>query len=436
MRSRRISGPSASQGDLGIGAPHPAEAERDDARPFRAAATPGATAESAVSIGTLTQTAKAVLEGAFQPLWIRGELSNFTAHRNGHWYFTLKDQESQLRCVVWRADNGRLPAAPDDGMEVAAYGRLSMYTARGEIQFVASRMEAAGEGLWRKAFELARRHLEADGLLDPARKRELPLAPRRIAVITSATGAALHDIVAVTRGRAPATELVLVPALVQGDGASASLIAALATVARWHDCELVIIGRGGGSREDLWCFNDEALCRAVAAFPIPIISAVGHEVDVTLCDLVADWRAPTPSAAAERAVPDHLALVATVAQLGTLMRAALERRARRGRQALTMTGRHLVLTARQLTERAGSRMGRAAARLEALSPLATLARGYAVARDDEGGALVSVARFTTGMAFRVTLRDGDVRATATSVTPGLPVGVPPLAPPGAQGVGR
>ncbi|MBI3790680.1 MAG: exodeoxyribonuclease VII large subunit, partial [Gemmatimonadetes bacterium] len=328
MRSRRASGPSASQGDLGLAGASDAVAAPDDARPFRAAATPGATPESAVSIATLTQTAKAVLEGAFQPLWIRGEVSNFTAHRNGHWYFTLKDQESQLRCVVWSRDNARLPASPDDGMEVCAYGRLSMYTARGEIQFVITRLEAAGEGLWRKAFEQVRRRLEADGLLSEERKRPLPLAPRRIACITSATGAAFHDIVAVTRRRSPATELVLVPAQVQGETAAASLIAALDLVTRWRDCDLVIIGRGGGSREDLWCFNDEALCRAVASFPIPIISAVGHEVDVSLCDLVADWRAPTPSAAAERAVPDHMALVATVRALGLQLRASLERRAR------------------------------------------------------------------------------------------------------------
>ncbi len=433
MRSRRASGPSASQGDLGLSASEPVESGFDDARPRRAAATPGATAESAVGIATLVQTAKAVLEGAFQPLWIRGEVSNFTAHRNGHWYFTLKDQESQLRCVVWRGDTGRIPAPPDDGMEVCAFGRLSMYTARGEIQFVASRMEAAGEGLWRKAMELTRRKLEADGLLDESRKRPLPRAPRRIAFITSATGAAFHDVVAVTRRRSPSTELVLVPAQVQGEGAPESLIGALELVARWHDCDLVIIGRGGGSREDLWCFNDERLCRAVAAFPIPIISAVGHEVDISLCDLVADWRAPTPSAAAERAVPDQMALVGTVTRLGQLMRASLERRARRGRQALTMTGRHLTLTARQLTERAASRVGHAAARLEALSPLATLARGYAVARDAEGRALVSAEKFAPGFPFRLVLRDGEVQATTVAVTPGAPEGATPRARPRAPG---
>ncbi len=476
MRSRRASGPSASQGDLGLPAVDAADVF-DDARPRRAAATPGATAESAVTIATLTQTAKAVLEGAFQPLWIRGEVSNFTAHRNGHWYFTLKDAESQLRCVVWRGDTGKIPAPPDDGMEVCAYGRLSMYTARGEIQFVATRMEASGEGLWRKAFDLAHRKLEADGLLDDARKRPLPLAPRRIAFITSATGAAFHDVVAVTRRRSPGTELVLVPALVQGDGAVPSLIAALENVARWNDCDLVIIGRGGGSREDLWCFNDEMLCRAVAACPIPIISAVGHEVDITLCDLVADWRAPTPSAAAERAVPDHLALVATVARLGQLMRASMERRtrrgrqalardgarmrvalerrarygrqaltrtsqqllgsfqrrSRRGRQALTMTARQLAMASRQLAERAAARLGQSAARLHALSPLATLARGYGVARTADGTALVSSAAFHAGLAFRLTLRDGEVQATTTGVTPGAPTGAPELARPIAPG---
>lgn len=424
MRSRRASGPSSPQGDLGFALGDHAPEGPDDARPRRAAATPGATPESAVAISTITQTAKAVLEGAFQPLWIRGEVSNFTAHRNGHWYFTLKDQESQLRCVVWSRDNARLPAAPDDGMEVAAYGRLSMYVARGEIQFVITRLEAAGEGLWRKAFEQVRKRLEADGLLRDDRKRPLPVAPRRIACITSATGAAFHDIVAVTRRRAPATELVLVPAQVQGEGAPESLIHALDQVTRWGDCDLVIIGRGGGSREDLWCFNDEALCRAVAAFPIPIVSAVGHEVDVSLCDLVADWRAPTPSAAAERAVPDHLALVAHVRALGLQLRATLERRARRGRQALLQTGRHLSRSARALTDRARARTAHAAARLDALSPLATLARGYAVARAADGTALTSIESFHPGLAFRVVLRDGEVAATAGELHPGAPDGVP------------
>ena len=365
-----------------------------------------------------------MLEGAFQPMWIRGEVSNFTAHRNGHWYFTLKDQEAQLRCVVWRGEQRGIPAAPDDGMDVCAYGRLSMYAARGETQYVCTRLEAAGEGLWRKALEATRKKLEADGLLDESRKRTLPRYPRRIAVITSADGAALHDIVAVTRGRAPGTELVLVPATVQGPDAAASLVEALDRVVRWGDCDLVIIGRGGGSREDLWGFNDEALCRAVAACPIPTISAVGHEVDVTLIDLVSDWRAPTPSAAAERAVPDVMALVRVVAQLGDGMRQTMLRRVVRGRQALRIEARHLSAAARRVGERWRARVQQAAAQLDALSPLATLSRGYAVARAADGRALVSHAQFTVGMAFRVLLRDGTVEATATRVTEGAPTGVP------------
>ena len=425
MRSRRVSGPQepTGQNDLDLGSAAPSS---DDyaAAPRRAAATPGATPESAITISILTQTAKAVLEGAFQPMWIRGEVSNFTAHRNGHWYFTLKDQEAQLRCVVWRGDQRSIPAPPDDGMDVCAYGRLSMYAARGETQYVCTRLEAAGEGLWRKALEATRKKLEADGLLDESRKRELPRFPKRIAVITSADGAALHDIVAVTRRRAPATELVLVAAKVQGPDAAAELIAALDLVVRWGDCDVVIIGRGGGSREDLWCFNDEALCRAISACPIPTISAVGHEVDVSLSDLVADWRAPTPSAAAERAVPDMMALKRVVAQIGEGMRQTMLRRVVRGRQALRVEARQLASSARRVGERWRARLLRAAAQLDALSPLATLARGYAVARSTDGRALVSHAQFTVGMAFRVVLRDGTVEATANNVTEGAPAGVP------------
>lgn len=426
MRSRRVSGPQVPPGpsDPGPGGATGPSADDYAAAPRRAAATPGATPESAIPISIVTQTAKAVLEGAFQPMWIRGEVSNFTAHRNGHWYFTLKDRASQLRCVVWKGDQRGIPASPDDGMDVCAYGRLSMYTARGEVQYVCSRLEAAGEGLWRKALEATRLRLEADGLLEEARKRDLPRFPRRIAVITSADGAALHDIVAVVRRRSPATELVLVPAKVQGEEAAADLVRALDRVARWGACDLVIIGRGGGSREDLWCFNDEALCRAVADCPIPIISAVGHEVDISLTDLVADWRAPTPSAAAERAVPDMVAVRRAVAQQGEGMRQAITRRIVRGRLALKVEARQLAAGARRVAERWRSRLIHAAGRLDALSPLATLARGYAVARSADGHALVSYRQFSPGMAFRVVLRDGSVEATAQRVSEGAPAGVP------------
>ncbi|HEU4721441.1 MAG TPA: exodeoxyribonuclease VII large subunit, partial [Gemmatimonadaceae bacterium] len=273
---------------------------------------PGASAGSAISVSTLTQTAKDVVEGAFIPLWVRGEISGFKQHRNGHWYFCLRDLSSQLRCVVWSRDQLGIPAAPDDGMQVSALGQLGVYAARGEMQFIVRRIEADGDGLWRKALELTRRRLDADGLLAMDRKRPLPRYPRRIAIVTSASGAAVRDVIAVLRRRAPGVELVVAHAAVQGDSAPLELCAALDRVCRWGGAELVIIGRGGGSREDLWAFNEEPVARAIAACATPVVSAVGHEIDVTLCDLVADLRAATPSAAAEAASPSREEIAITL----------------------------------------------------------------------------------------------------------------------------
>jgi exodeoxyribonuclease VII large subunit len=251
---------------------------------------PGTSQESALSIAELNGYAKEVLEGAFPPLWIKGEVSNFTAHRNGHWYFSLRDANAQISCVVWSRDVKRLPAAPDEGMQVLARGQISVYAARGQMQFAISTLEAEGEGLWRKAFEKTRAALEKDGLLDPARKRALPRFPKRVAVITSPDGAALHDVVSVIGRRNPGVDIVVIPAAVQGETAPDSLLKALDRLERWNGADVLIIGRGGGSREDLWAFNDERVARAIAACNIPTISAVGHEVDFTIADLVADHR--------------------------------------------------------------------------------------------------------------------------------------------------
>ena len=259
---------------------------------------PGESMRSAIAVSTLTQTAKDVIEGAFIPLWVRGEVSDFKSHRNGHWYFCLRDGTAQIRSVVWKRDQRGIPASPDDGMQVVAFGRLTVYAARGEMQFTVAKIEAEGDGLRRKALEITRARLEADGLLAPERKRALPRFPRVIAVVTSPDGAALHDIVAVVRRRGANVRLVVVPAAVQGDSAPEELCYALDQVNRWGGADLVIVGRGGGAREDLWAFNDERVARAVAACRVPTISAVGHEVDVSICDLVADHRSATPSAAA------------------------------------------------------------------------------------------------------------------------------------------
>jgi exodeoxyribonuclease VII large subunit len=369
---------------------------------------PGATAESAITISLLTQTAKAVVEGAFSPLWIRGEVSDFKAHRNGHWYFSLRDETSQMRCVVWSRDQRGIPASPDDGMQVSAFGQLTVYAARGEMQFTIRKIEAVGDGLWRKAFERTRARLEADGLLAIARKRPIPRYPRRIAVITSPTGAALHDIVAVIKRRAPGVEIVVLPAAVQGETAPGELIAALDRLARWGAADVLIIGRGGGAREDLWEFNDEQVARALAACPIPTISAVGHEVDVTICDLVADLRAPTPSAAAETAVRAVSELATEVRLLGARLRRAVGSRLELANLRTQRAGRTLAMLSARGVERRRARTQTLAGRLNALSPLATLERGYAVALDASGRALSSVDQLTPGTSFDLAVRDGRV----------------------------
>jgi exodeoxyribonuclease VII large subunit len=420
----------AAELDL-FGAPPPADDRRYDRRPRKRTTSlvPGASPESAISVDALTRTAREILEGAFLPLWVRGEVSDFKAYRNGHWYFCLRDAAAQLRCVVWSRDQWRLPAPPDDGMQVAAYGQLTLYPARGEMQLVVSRLEAEGEGLWRKSLERTLARLRAEGLLAEERKRPIPRFARRIAVVTSVDGAALRDIIAVVRRRCPVAQVVVVAARVQGEGAPEELANAIERIGRWRQADLVIVGRGGGAREDLWAFNDERVARALAACPVPTISAVGHEVDLTICDLVADLRAPTPSAAAEAAVPVlddvHRALAATEGRL----RAALERHATRARHRLQHAERDLAVAAARDVEQRRLRLESLAARLHALSPLATLARGYAIATDADGHTLGSAADFGAGKAFRLTLRDGDVDATTTSVR-GRRVPIPePQAPP-------
>jgi exodeoxyribonuclease VII large subunit len=371
---------------------------------------PGASRTSAVAVSTLTQTVKEVVEGAFVPLWVRGEVSDFKAHRNGHWYFCLRDQVAQVRCVIWARDARRLPAPPDDGMQVVALGQPSVYAARADLQFVVKELDAQGDGLWRKALERTRAALDADGLLDPRRKRPLPLFPRRVAVVTSPDGAALHDIAVVIKRRCPSVELIVVPAKVQGDGAAEELRSAVERVGRWGGADVLIIGRGGGAREDLWAFNDERLARAIAACPIPTISAVGHEVDITICDLVADVRAATPSVAAETAVPVLADLRSAVRSLGGALGTALRGRADRARRATVEAKEDLVLAASRLTERRRGAIETAAGRLHALSPLATLSRGYAVARAADGRTLSRVDDFVPNEPFDLLVSDGRISA--------------------------
>jgi exodeoxyribonuclease VII large subunit len=378
---------------------------------FRAIAIPGASPESAVAVAALTETAKAVVEGALAPLWVRGDVSDFKRHRNGHWYFCLRDATAQVRCVVWSRDQRRIPAAPDDGMEVLAYGQLTVYPARGDLHLTVTRMEARGDGLWRKALEETRARLDRDGLLAPSRKRPLPYAPRRIAMVTSADGAAVRDVIAVVSRRAPHVEIVVSPTKVQGDGAPEEICAAIDRVIRWGQADVMIVGRGGGGREDLWAFNDERVARAIAASPIPVISAVGHEIDVTIADLVADHRAATPSAAGEAAVPLRDELIAVTQACRDALVGNVRRRLDDAQDALRRTSATMQSrVARHTADRSAS-VQRVAAQLHALSPVATLARGYAVAKGiPDGHTLSSVTDFAPGRPFQLIVRDGTVVA--------------------------
>ncbi len=384
---------------------------------------PGSAPESAIAVHTLTSAAKDLIEGAFPPLWVRGEVSDFKAHRNGHWYFALRDAEAQVKCVIWSSAAKRIPAPPDDGMQVLAYGQMTVWPVRGDLQFSVRALEAEGDGLWRKALERTRLSLEKDGFLDPTRKRALPAFPRRIAVITSPDGAAMHDIITVARARSADVEIVIVAAKVQGEGAPESLVSAIERVSRWQDADVLIIGRGGGAREDLWAFNDERVARALAACPIPTISAVGHEVDVTICDLVADVRAATPSAAAEMAVPSRREVIARVESLGGRLVAAARRREDRAIASLSQVQKRLGLAATRLVERRRARVESLAGQLHALSPLSTLARGFAVARTPEGATLSGRDQFAPGAPFELWLRDGIVSAITGAGRP-LPESIP------------
>ncbi len=391
------------------------------ATPFDLFASPlgrpalGLARDNAISVSDLSLQMRALVESGLQPVWVRGEISDFKRHRNGHWYFCLRDEAAQIRCVVWSSDQRGIPAPPDDGMQVVLFGQMTVYAARGDLQLRVRRIEAEGDGLWRKAMEQTLAKLRGEGLLDDSRKRPIPHFPKRVAVVTSVDGAALRDIVAVMRKRNAGVQLVVCPAKVQGDGAALEIAAALRRVARWALADVVIVGRGGGGKEDLWAFNDERVARAVVECPVPVISAVGHEADITVCDAVADLRAPTPSAAAAAACSarDEIEKAFTVARRD--LSDAITSRVRGARSELEGLGRAITQGVEGIVAARKSLLGGAAGRLHALSPLATLSRGYAVARDPKGNALTSTRQFRAGLEFELLLHDGRVGANTTDV---------------------
>jgi len=367
------------------------------------------------SVSDVALETRALVESGLHPLWVRGEISDFKQHRNAHWYFNLRDASAQIKCVVWSRDQRGLPAPPDDGMQVVLYGQMTVYTARGDLQLKVTRMQADGDGLWRKAMEQTLAKLRGEGLLEESRKRPIPRFPKCVAIVTSPDGAAIGDIVAVLRKRHSGVQLIICPAKVQGDGAPREIVMALRRVARWGKADLVIVGRGGGAKEDLWAFNDERVARAIVACPVPVISAVGHETDITVCDAVADLRAPTPSAAAMAACVAREEIEKAFVGARRDLAFAMATLVRDARTDLDRTRKRLGQSTERVVVRNRSTIGTAAARLNALSPLVTLSRGYAVARDADGGALTSVQHFKPGLDFELLLHDGKVNAEARSV---------------------
>jgi exodeoxyribonuclease VII large subunit len=283
------------------------------------------------TVSRLNREARGLLEAGLPSLWITGELSNLSRPASGHWYFTLKDSDAQVRCAMFRQRNLAVRCAPRDGLQVLLRARVGLYEARGDFQLVVDHLEEAGEGELRRQFEALKQRLAAEGLFDESRKRPLPRFPRRIGIVTSASGAALRDVLNVMRRRSRGVPLLIYPVPVQGAGAAREIAAMLALADRRRDVDLLLLVRGGGSLEDLWAFNDESLARTIAGLELPLVAGIGHEVDFTIADFVADLRAPTPSAAAELAVPDAAAWLATLDVSQRRLRSAMARTlARRG----------------------------------------------------------------------------------------------------------
>ena len=390
------------------------------------------------TIAELLAGVRSLLEEGLGRCWVAGEVSNLRRAASGHFYFSLKDDTAQVRAVLFRADARRLPFELEDGLELIALGECSVYEARGDLQLLVRHVEPRGRGALQLAFEQLRVRLEREGLFDSARKRLVPAFPRRVGLVTSAAGAALRDVIEVSARRFPATPLLLAPTRVQGEGAEheiAAALAALASLPPARGVDVILLVRGGGSLEDLQPFNTETVARAIAGCPVPVVSGVGHETDLSIADLVADLRAPTPSAAAAAPFPDRAALQdrclrdlvrlcsaaervveRAAARLGqrsqALARVAPLARLAAQRVRLSALARDLGRSAQRHAERARSRLAATAGRLDSLSPLAVLARGYAIVWKVHTQAIVRRADdCAPGERLRVRVGDGELIAT-------------------------
>ena len=304
------------------------------------------------SVSDLNNAARDLLESEFPLIWVEGEISNLARPASGHIYFSLKDSNAQLRCAMFKMRNRSVSFRPENGQQVLVRGRVSLYPARGDYQLIAEHMEEAGDGALRRQFELLKQKLHSEGLFDEAVKQELPELPTRLGIITSPTGAAIRDILSVLKRRFPGIPVLIYPVPVQGTEAPPAIVEALKSTAKRDECDLLILARGGGSLEDLWAFNDEAVARAIHACPIPLVSAIGHEVDFTIADFVADLRAPTPSAAAELVSPDREEWRSTFASWQQRLLRSWQGRVAQHRQQLDWLQRQLKHPGQRLRERA------------------------------------------------------------------------------------
>lgn len=434
----------------------------------------GAEPGQPVPISALVRNVRDLLEHRFRLVWVTGEISNLTPARSGHWYFVLKDASAQVRCVMFRNRNLYLDWAPKEGMQVEARALVTLYEARGEFQLNIEFMRQAGRGSLYEAFVRLRDKLQSEGLFDAAAKRELPPYPRTIGVVTSPHAAALRDIITTIRQRNPSIAIIVYPTLVQGERAAGEIVRAIGRAAARKECDVLIVARGGGSIEDLWCFNDEALARAIRACPIPVISGVGHETDFTIADFAADLRAPTPTGAAALASPSqselrnrlrditqrlsmrirrrierHMQALdyhqrslsrpgkrigeerIRVMQLASRLRRSLRETSDRDRRALngiartlaallpdvssarTMTGHHLNRLRRAIEQRIAAKRVAAlqlSTSLHHLDPMAVLARGYSITRDAAGNVLTDTKHVVSGQSIEITLASGAIDA--------------------------
>ena len=394
--------------------------------------------DTTFSVSQITGQIQNTLEQGFSSVWVKGEISNLTKHSSGHWYFSLKDSGAQLGSVMFRGQNQKVRLETAHGMEVTAHGRISVYPPQGRYQLIVDQMLPAGQGDLHLAFEALKTKLEAEGLFRHELKRSLPTYPEKIGIVTSPTGAAIRDMINIFQRRFPIAQLILLPVRVQGEGAADEIAAAIDVLNSRQDCQVIIVGRGGGSLEDLWAFNEEVVARAIARSIIPIVSAVGHETDTTISDFVADHRAPTPSAAAELVVPDRVDLISRLVRVTHSLHDGLLHRIQRyehrldsilhsyalkkpvlmidqSMQRLDQIQDSSIRSSRDRLTYLNNKLEGLSQQIAALNPLSILNRGYSILSSKEGRIIRSVDQVKLKDKIQIRLADGEIDSTVDAI---------------------